>query len=84
MTIDRSTRIVLTVIAVALVVIALNPWLPAGRWTTAVTPALAAAESGPQDEVSVPRAWGKVRVHPRQGPRVPELRPRTVPVAGPR
>lgn len=52
MTRDRSQRLVLTVIALALVVIAARPWLSA--------PDSASAETAiPKYEVSMPKAWGK-------------------------
>lgn len=52
MTIDRYTKMVLTVIAVALAVIAVRPWIP--------EPAPALAQSSvPRYEVAVPKDWGK-------------------------
>ncbi len=49
---DRYLRGVLTVIAIALVVMAARGWLPA--------PEPAEAQTGtPKYEVSVPKAWGK-------------------------
>lgn len=62
MTIDRYTKIVLTVIAVALVAIAARPWLPESGWIglDSVRPAPALAQSlAPKYEVAVPKAWGK-------------------------
>ena len=63
---DRYTKAVLTVIAVALLVIAVRPWLPeAGPWlpagwTGAVRPQPAHAQTTiPKYEVTVPKAWGK-------------------------
>ncbi len=52
MTIDRYTRVVLTVIAVALAVIAARPWMPEPG------PALAQTMT-PRYEVTVPKDWGK-------------------------
>jgi hypothetical protein len=55
---DRYTKLVLTVIAVALVVIAVRPLVPA--LLERVRPDLALAEtSTPKYEVSVPKSWGK-------------------------
>jgi hypothetical protein len=61
MTIDRYTKGVLTIIAIALTFIALNLWLAPPPWfqTLGATPAEAQG-SGPQFETSIPRAWGKV------------------------
>ena len=62
MTIDRYTKIVLTVIAVALVAIAARPWLPESGWLglDSVRPAPALAQGmAPKYEVVVPKAWGK-------------------------
>lgn len=58
---DRYTKAVLTVIAVALAVIALRPWLPESGLLEALRPDLAQAQpSGAKYEVSVPKAWGKL------------------------
>ena len=58
MTLDRYTKAVLTVIALALVVLAARPWLPAllGGWA----PDSAWAQ-GPtaKYEVTVPQSWGQ-------------------------
>ena len=60
MTVDRYTRIVLTVIAVALTVIAVRPWLPAPDVREALVPGAAHAQSlAPKYEISVPKSWGK-------------------------
>jgi hypothetical protein len=56
MAIDRYTKVVLTVIALALGVIAFRPWVG----PEALTPAPALAQSGPQYTLTIPRAWGKV------------------------
>jgi hypothetical protein len=52
---DRYLKVALTLIAIALCVIALNPWLEALRPGPAV-----AQGSPPKFEVEVPKAWGKV------------------------
>ena len=58
MSVDRYTKAVLTVIALALVALAARPLLPALGLTTG--PAVAAAETAvPKYEVAVPRSWGK-------------------------
>jgi len=61
MTIDRYSKIVLTVIAVALVAIAVRPWVPASTWLDPVSPApaLAQAPGMPKYEVALPKTWGK-------------------------
>ena len=58
---DRYTKAVLTIIAVALVTIAVRPWLPESGWLETVRLAPAHAQSGavPKYEVTVPKAWGK-------------------------
>ena len=57
---DRYTKAVLTVIAVALVVIAVRPWVPESGLRTAIRPDLAHAQTAvAKYEVTVPRAWGK-------------------------
>jgi hypothetical protein len=55
---DRYTKLVLTVIAIALVAIAARPFVPA--WLEALSPDSAQAQ-GPvaKYEVVVPKAWGK-------------------------
>jgi hypothetical protein len=59
-TIDRYTKIVLTVIAVALVAIAARPWLPESLGRRALGVESAHAQTTvPKYEVVVPRAWGK-------------------------
>jgi hypothetical protein len=58
---DRYRNAVLTVIAAALVVIAVQPWLPGPRVLDAVRPGLAEAQGGtPKYEVSIPKSWGKL------------------------
>ena len=55
---DRYTRIVLTIIAVALVVIAIRPLVP--RVLERVQPQVAQAQTNaPKYEVNVPKSWGK-------------------------
>ena len=57
---DRYTKAVLTVIAVALLVIAVRPWLPEAGWVGALRPQPAHAQTAsPKYEVTVPKAWGK-------------------------
>ena len=56
---DRYTKIVLTVIAVALVVIAVRPLMPSVL--ERVQPEIAQAQTiTPKYEVTVPKAWGKL------------------------
>ena len=55
---DRYTRIVLTVIAVALVVIAVRPLMPSVL--ERLRPEVAQAQTiTPKYEVTVPKSWGK-------------------------
>jgi hypothetical protein len=55
MRVDRYVKAVLTVIALALVTLALNPWL------AALAPRGAEAQTAtPKYDVTVPRAWGKI------------------------
>ena len=57
---DRYTKTVLTVIAVALLVIAARPWFPEAGWTSVILPHSAQAQTTvPKYEVTVPKAWGK-------------------------
>jgi hypothetical protein len=57
---DRYTKAVLTVIAVALSLIATRPWLPEAGWIAALSPQPAHAQAAvPKYEVTVPKAWGK-------------------------
>jgi len=61
MSVDRYTRSVLTVIALALVVIAARPWLPEPGWLAVVRPQPALAQGVvPKYELTVPKAWGKL------------------------
>ena len=60
MPIDRYVKTVLTVIAVALVVIAVRPWVP-DTVVGALAPESALAQSSvPKHDVSVPKSWGKM------------------------
>jgi hypothetical protein len=59
MTIDRYTKAVLTVIAVALVVIAARPMLPELGWPDALRLAPAQAQSMAAREATIPKTWGK-------------------------
>jgi hypothetical protein len=60
MSADRYTKSVLTVIAVALVLVAAHAWVPA-RWFDAAIPDAAHAQSAvAKYEVVVPKAWGKL------------------------
>ena len=52
--IDWYTRAMLTVIAVALVVIALNPWITPREWLQAI------GLRPPEGILAVPKSWGKV------------------------
>jgi hypothetical protein len=57
--VDRYTKLVLTVIALALTAIAARPWL--ADVLEAVRPGPALAQTmAPKYEVAVPRAWGKL------------------------
>lgn len=61
MNLDRYVKGLLTVIAIALVVIAVRPWLPASDVLDVVRPVVAEAQSGaPKYEVTVPKSWGKL------------------------
>jgi hypothetical protein len=61
MTIDRSTKALLAVIALALGVIAVRPWLPPAGWLDAVGPERALAQTpAPKYDIAVPKAWGKL------------------------
>ena len=59
MTIDRYTKAVLTVIAVALVVIAVRPYVSGSGLTTALQVAPAQAQSMAAREATIPKTWGK-------------------------
>jgi hypothetical protein len=55
---DRYTKVVLTVIAVALVVIAVRPLLPSVLERVQPEPAQAQTIA-PKYEVTIPKSWGK-------------------------
>jgi len=58
--VDRYSKVVLTVIAVALVVIAARPLLPEPGLRAWLVPESAQAQTAaPKYEVTVPKAWGK-------------------------
>lgn len=60
MTKDLYLKAVLTVIAVALVAIAAQPWLPGSKLLEITRPDEAQAQSlVPKYDVTVPKAWGK-------------------------
>jgi hypothetical protein len=60
MPVDRYTRIALTVIATALVLIAVRPWLPAPGVPDTLQPSAAHAQgAAAKYEVTVPKEWGK-------------------------
>jgi hypothetical protein len=59
MTIDRYTKAVLTVIALALVVIAARPLLPESSWSDAFQLSPAQAQTMAAREATIPKAWGK-------------------------
>jgi hypothetical protein len=57
---DRYTKTVLTVIAVALLLIAVRPWFSQAEWSSVIHPRSAQAQTTiPKYEVTVPKAWGK-------------------------
>jgi hypothetical protein len=61
MALDRYTKAVLTVIAVALAALAARPWLPAPGWPAGLRPGAAHAQTvAPKYEVTLPKAWGKL------------------------
>ena len=60
MTVDRYSKVVLTVIAAALVVIATRPLLPESGLRALLVPEVAQAQTAAAKyEVTVPKAWGK-------------------------
>jgi len=58
-TVDRYSKVVLTVIAAALVVIAARPLLPEAGLRAWFVPGSAQAQTAAKYEVTVPKAWGK-------------------------
>jgi hypothetical protein len=57
---DRYSKVALTVIAAALVVIAARPLLPEQEWRAWLLPGTAQAQTAtPKYEVVIPKAWGK-------------------------
>jgi hypothetical protein len=57
---DRFVKVVLVVIAIALVAIAAKPWLEASGVFEGLSPAPALAQNPvPRYEVTVPKSWGK-------------------------
>lgn len=57
---DWYTKVALTVIAAALVVMTVRPWFPESALLQAVRPEPAHAQTeAPKYEVTVPKAWGK-------------------------
>jgi hypothetical protein len=58
MTIDRYTKAVLTVIAVALVVIAVRPYFSGSAVTSALQVTPAQAQTSAVREATIPKAWG--------------------------
>jgi hypothetical protein len=59
MTIDRYTKAVLTVIAVALIVIAARPYVPSTNWPQVLKMSPAEAQSMAAREATIPKTWGK-------------------------
>jgi hypothetical protein len=59
MTTDRYTQAVLTVIAIALIVIAARPYFPSTNWPEVLRVAPAQAQSMAAREATIPKAWGK-------------------------
>jgi hypothetical protein len=60
MTIDRYVKAVLTVIAVALVVIAARPYVSTAIWPGALQVTPAQAQTSAAREATIPKAWGKL------------------------
>ena len=59
MTMDRYAKAVLTLIALALAVIAVRPMLPESGWPDAFRAAPAQAQSMAAREATIPKSWGK-------------------------
>ena len=60
MSIDRYVKTMLTVIAVALVVIAVRPWVPDGLFGALAPDAAQAQSAVPKHDITVPKSWGKL------------------------
>ena len=61
MLIDRSVKILMTVIALALVVIAARPLLSSIHVSEALRPGSVEAQNiAPRYEISIPKSWGKL------------------------
>jgi hypothetical protein len=60
MHVDRYTKLVLTVIAGALVALAVRLWWSPGSWATVGPVAAEAQGVQAKYEVSLPRSWGKL------------------------
>jgi len=58
MTVDRYTKAVLTIIAIALVALAVQPWAPLLLGASRPDPAWAQITAA-KYEVSIPKSWGK-------------------------
>jgi len=57
---DRYVKVVLTVIAVALAMIAARPWLPPSGLPESLRPDPAYAQTAaPKYEITLPKSWGK-------------------------
>jgi hypothetical protein len=58
---DRYVKVVLTVIAVSLIMLAARPWLPDPAMPTGLRANSAEAQSlPPKYELTLPKAWGKI------------------------
>src|SRR2546430_16442173 len=80
MTIDRYTKAVLTVIAVALVVIAVRPYFSGSAVTSALQVAPAQAQTSAVREATIPKAWGGNYIGYGGGHPLPEGPDKTFPV----
>ena len=61
MRLDRYTKMVLTVIALALVALAARAWIDAAPWREALRVTAAEAQGRPAEyDITIPKAWGKV------------------------
>ena len=82
MTFDRYTKLILTVIAVALVVVALNPWLQRVRWDEAVGVRASEAQT-PATPIPPPVAPVPSSAAPATPPSVPGAQPAQAPIPVP-